>query len=220
MDNIDLDGTTAMSQRMNSHIQSIVTVLLIGGLLFGSAGTVNILSFWLYLVVFAGICIAGVVLIDPSLAKERRQERLAIRHMLALTLVLAHWAIAGLDRGRLHWSDTVPRAIQLLALMLFAMALGLGLCADRENRFATALVRIQEDRGHHVITSGPYAFVRHPGYAAALVFFLMSGVALGSWLAALLGAIGLPFLLWRTVAEDRFLHENLAGYREYAQRVR
>ena len=159
MDDIDLDGTTAMSQRMNSLIQSIVTVLLIGGLLFGSAGTVNILSFWLYLVVFAGICITGVVLIDPSLAKERRQERLAIRHMLALTLVLAHWAIAGLDRGRLHWSDTVPRAIQLLALMLFAMAFGIGLWAGRENRFATALVRIQEDRGHHVITSGPYAFV-------------------------------------------------------------
>jgi len=152
----------------NSLVQSIVAVLLVGGLLFGSAGTVNILSFWFYLVVLVGVCIAGVALIDPSLAKERRQERFAIRHMLALTLFLAHWAIAGLDRGRLHWSDTVPWAIQVIALALLVMAWALGLWAGRENRFATALVRIQEDRGHHVITSGPYAFVRHPGYAMPL----------------------------------------------------
>jgi len=83
------------------------------------------------------------------------------------------------------------------------------------------VVRIQDDRGQYVVTSGPYAFIRHPGYAAGILIVLASGIALGSWLAAaLLVVASLPFLLYRTITEDRVLLTDLAGYRDYAARVR
>ena len=97
-------------------------------------------------------------------------------------VLLVHWVIAGLDRGRLHWTDAV--------------------------------------RGQHVVSSGPYAFVRHPGYGAGILIVLASGVALGSWLAAaFLAAVVLPFLIYRVRNEDRVLRSQLDGYADYARAV-
>jgi protein-S-isoprenylcysteine O-methyltransferase Ste14 len=90
----------------------------------------------------------------------------------------------------------------------------------RVNRFFSSVVRIQTDRGHFVVTTGPYAVIRHPGYLAGILVVLTSGVALGSWLAAaLLIVTSLPFLLYRAITEDRVLLAQLPGYREYAARV-
>ena len=89
------------------------------------------------------------------------------------------------------------------------------------NRFFSSVVRIQTDRGQHVVSTGPYAVIRHPGYLAGIVVMLASGVALGSWIAAAFLAITtLPFLLYRAITEDRILQAELPGYRDYAQRVR
>jgi protein-S-isoprenylcysteine O-methyltransferase Ste14 len=91
----------------------------------------------------------------------------------------------------------------------------------RVNRFFSSVIRIQTDRGQHVVTTGPYTFVRHPGYTAGILIIAASGVALGSWLAAALVVIfSLPFLLYRTITEDRILQVELAGYSNYAARVR
>ena len=91
----------------------------------------------------------------------------------------------------------------------------------RTNRFFSSSVRIQSDRGHYVVTAGPYAFVRHPGYVAGILLIFASGIALGSWLAAaFVVATNLPFLLYRIVVEERVLRSQLPDYAEYAQRVR
>ncbi len=91
----------------------------------------------------------------------------------------------------------------------------------RVNRFFSSVIRIQTDRGQHVVTTGPYAFVRHPGYTAGILIIAASGPALGSWLAAALVVIlSLPFLLYRAITEDRILQVELAGYSDYAARVR
>jgi protein-S-isoprenylcysteine O-methyltransferase Ste14 len=83
------------------------------------------------------------------------------------------------------------------------------------------VVRIQSDRGQFVVTSGPYRWIRHPGYLAGIVIIVASGIALGSWLAtALLIVLSLPFLLYRAITEDRVLQADLPGYRDYAARVR
>jgi protein-S-isoprenylcysteine O-methyltransferase Ste14 len=83
------------------------------------------------------------------------------------------------------------------------------------------VVRIQTDRGQHVVTTGPYGVIRHPGYLAGIVVVLASGVALGSWIAtAFLAITTLPFLLYRAITEDRVLQAELPGYRDYASRVR
>lgn len=90
----------------------------------------------------------------------------------------------------------------------------------RENRFFSAVVRIQDDRGHRVVDSGPYAVVRHPGYAGMIVGIPASGLALGSWVGCAI-ALGYSALILRRVSfEDRFLQRNLAGYTDYAARVR
>jgi protein-S-isoprenylcysteine O-methyltransferase Ste14 len=104
-------------------------------------------------------------------------------------------------------------------MLLFAAAWVPFIWAMRVNRFFSSAVRIQRERGQHVITDGPYRLVRHPGYTASLVVALTCGVALGSWLAASLCWLGVPMLLWRTVIEDRMLRRELSGYAEYAARV-
>jgi protein-S-isoprenylcysteine O-methyltransferase Ste14 len=104
-------------------------------------------------------------------------------------VLLVHCIVAGLDRGRLHWSDSVPARLQGIGLI--AVAAGYVLCfwAMAVNRFFSSVVRIQTDRGQYVITSGPYAYVRHPGYLAGIVIMVASGPALGSWIAAALPAL-------------------------------
>ena len=90
----------------------------------------------------------------------------------------------------------------------------------RENRFFSSVIRIQSDRGHRG-DGRAYAVIRHPGYAAGILIIAASGIALGSWLAeALLVLTTLPFLLYRTITEDRILQGEIEGYRGYAARVR
>jgi protein-S-isoprenylcysteine O-methyltransferase Ste14 len=192
--------------------------------LFGSAGTFALPAFWVYLAILAGIFIASILLLDPDLARERlrpggQKPPLALR-LFSGVLVL-HWIIAGLDRGRFHWSDTVPPWLQAAALVVLAGSYAFCLWAMRVNRFFSSVVRIQSDRGQHVVSSGPYAVIRHPGYLAGILVMVTSGIALGSWLATVfLVALSLPFLLYRAITEDRVLQAELPGYADYAARVR
>ena len=130
-------------------------------------------------------------LVDPSLVQERIKPGPGGKDYVtthALTpLWLGQLVVAGLDVGRYHWSDGVPLAVQVLAMLAMAAGLALLVWAESVNRFFSSVVRIQTDRGHHVITSGPYRYVRHPGYAASLFIFAGGGLALGSWLSALIG---------------------------------
>jgi protein-S-isoprenylcysteine O-methyltransferase Ste14 len=208
---------------LSAAIQSAGFLLLVAGVLFGAAGRLDIPMFWLYLAVLAGMCIASLLLIDEDLAQERMRpggQRLGLRLWLAFLLCIAHWAIAGLDRGRFHWSDHVPLALRLAAMIVFASGLSLFVWAMHVNRFFSSVVRIQRERGHQVVTAGPYRWVRHPGYAGAIPAAVASGLALCSWLATAVGALGVPLLLWRTIVEDRTLRAELPGYAEYAQQVR
>ena len=144
---------------------------------------------------------------------------LALR--LFTIVMFLHWIVAGLDRGRFHWSDGVPPWIRAIGLITLAAGYALCFWAMAVNRFFSSVVRIQSDRGQHVVASGPYAYVRHPGYLSGIVIILASGPALGSWLAAVLViASSLPFLLYRAVSEDRTLQAELPGYSDYARYVR
>lgn len=192
--------------------------------LFAAAGTVAIAGFWAYLAIFAAVMIFSFAALDPDLLRERERPGggkppLALR-LFALALFM-HWILAGLDRGRFHWSDDVPAWLQGIGLLTVAAGYALALWAMRVNRFFSSVIRIQSDRGQHVISTGPYAVVRHPGYTGAVLIMLASGPALGSWLAAaLLVILSLPFLLHRAITEDRILQAELAGYSDYATQVR
>jgi protein-S-isoprenylcysteine O-methyltransferase Ste14 len=197
--------------------------MICAAVLFGSAGRLDIIEFWCWLLELATISVATVLLIEPDLVRERMRpggQRPSLGYWLATLLFLVDLAVAGLDRGRLYWSDSVPAWLRALALLLFVLAWVPVIWAMRVNRFFSSAVRIQSERGQHVVSDGPYRFVRHPGYTAALVIILANGLALGSWLAAAISWIGIPILLRRTVKEDRMLHAALPGYAEYAARTK
>jgi protein-S-isoprenylcysteine O-methyltransferase Ste14 len=206
------------------YFQSVVFLILAAVALFASAGTLAIPGFWLYLAIFAAIILASLVELDPGLLRERmrpggKQPPFALR--LFTIVLFVHWIVAGLDRGRFHWSDSVPPWLQALALIAVPGAYALCFWAMRVNRFFSSVVRIQAERGQYVVTAGPYAYVRHPGYLAGILIMVASGPALGSWLAAALLVISsLPFLIHRAITEDRVLRGELPGYSDYASRVR
>jgi protein-S-isoprenylcysteine O-methyltransferase Ste14 len=126
-------------------------------------------------------------------------------------LMLAHWIVAGLDAGRFHWSNSIPFTLQIGGLIGFAVSMGLAFWAMAVNPFFSPLVRIQTERGHRLITEGPYRCVRHPGYLGGIVGFLCSGLALGSWWSLLPMGLLDVLILRRTVLEDRFLRDKLEG---------
>ena len=208
----------------SAYVQAAAFVVLVAVALFGGAGTFAIPEFWLYLAIFAAVMVISFVGLDSGLLRERMRpggQRPPLALRLFSIVLFAHWIVAGLDRGRLHWSDSIPPWLQGVGLFAVAGAYALALWAMYVNRFFSSVIRIQSDRGQHVITTGPYAFIRHPGYLAGIIIILASGVALGSWAAAaVLIALSFPFLLHRAITEDRFLQSELPGYRDYAQRVR
>jgi protein-S-isoprenylcysteine O-methyltransferase Ste14 len=208
---------------LSAYLQSMLVVLAAAAALFVSAGTVAMLGFWIYVTIFAAVIAASFAFLDPGLLRERMRpggQRPPLGLRLFTLVVLTHLIIAGLDRGRFHWSDDVPAWLRGAGLLAVAAGYGLAFWAMRVNRFFSSVVRIQSDRGQHVVTTGPYGWIRHPGYLAGLVIILSSGVALGSWLAtAMLIVLSLPFLLDRAITEDRVLQAELAGYRDYAARV-
>ncbi|HEX3505555.1 MAG TPA: isoprenylcysteine carboxylmethyltransferase family protein [Xanthobacteraceae bacterium] len=207
-----------------AYVQSAVFFILAAAALFGGAGTIAIPAFWIYLAILGAIFVASLFLLDPDLARERMRpggQKPPLALQLFAFVLVAHWLIAGLDRGRFHWSDDVPLWLRVIGFIAVAGGYVLCLWAMRVNRFFSSVIRIQSDRGQHVIDSGPYAVVRHPGYLAGILVVFGSGLALCSWLAwAFLLVLSVPFLMYRVVVEDRVLHAELPGYRDYAARVR
>ena len=152
-------------------------------------------------------------------AKDAKSWDRPLVLLVSILLPLAGLIIAGLD-DRLGWSSELPLWLQIVALILVALGTLVGTWAMAVNRFFSAVVRIQKDRGHTVVTGGPYRFVRHPAYIGGLVVAFASAVALESlWALIPAGLTALLYIL-RTALEDKTLQEELPGYKEYAQRVR
>ena len=202
-------------------------LVAMAAVLFGAAGTLAVPMFWAYLVLFAVLCLtasAVVYLLSPDLVKERvqsgegEQDRVTVRALNLLVFV--QLLLAGLDVGRLHWSATVPLALQILGLIGFAAGLGITTWAMLVNRFFSRAVRLQPDRGQQVVTSGPYRLVRHPGYSGGLLLLMSAGFALGSWIAMAPILLMLPLMVRRTLIEEHMLARALPGYANYMQRVR
>jgi protein-S-isoprenylcysteine O-methyltransferase Ste14 len=133
--------------------------------------------------------------------------------------LLAVFPVAALDDGRFHWS-CVPTWLVGVGYVLFSAGFILSAWAEAVNKFAEPGVRIQTDRGHNVVDTGPYAIVRHPMYLSAFSLFFGTALALGSFWALIPAAVVALVLVVRTALEDRTLQDELTGYREYAGRVR
>jgi len=196
--------------------------------LFLAAGDIRWAKGWLFLLVFLLLTAGGTAYLwhtNPEIFVARSRIRAGTKgwdKVLVLLLLLSFvsiFVVAGIDAGRFHWS-TVPLGLIVLGYVLLCVGFILSMWVYRVNRFAEPTVRIQTERGHQVIDTGPYAIVRHPLYLAALLMYGGIPLALGSFWALIGGAAGALTLVVRTLWEDRTLQEELEGYKDYAARVR
>lgn len=139
--------------------------------------------------------------------------------LMALSVGFPLVIVAGLDH-RFGWSPVFPPWLILLGFILTSLGYAFAVWALVENRFFSSVVRIQTDRGHAVCDSGPYRFVRHPGYAGNILPLLGIVLALNSVWTLIPAAAALIIAVVRTALEDQTLQEELPGYRDYARRVR
>ena len=203
-------------------------VLILEGVLaaslFASAGRIDLPWFWAVIAVHTTLMTVAMTSIDPALRRERLKPgpggRDRYLRLIALPFILAHLIVAGLDVGRFHWSPLMPTVVQAIALIGYATGMALSVYAMASNRFFSPVIRIQHERGHTLVTAGPYRFVRHPGYVGAILASLCGGVALGSWWSLVPLAPFVVLFLRRTALEDRMLRADLDGYAGYAERVR
>jgi protein-S-isoprenylcysteine O-methyltransferase Ste14 len=196
--------------------------------LFVSAGRLDWFMGWACLGTYTLISLVNFVLVDRDLIRERVRLRVAenledarlagvsFAFLMPITVV-----VAGLDAGRFGWTSVpLPWLINWTAFLVFAAGNVFASWAMQANRFFSTFVRIQKERGHHVVTNGPYRFVRHPGYAGAIIGSLALPLALGSVWALIPAVIGSAGFVLRTHREDRTLRDGLPGYLDYSRRVR
>src|SRR4051812_13998105 len=181
-------------------LRVLIVECLLAATLFASAGRIDLPWFWAVLALHASMLLAGVPFMGPELRKERAQPGPGGRsrqvRLLALPLLLGHLVVAGLDAGRFGWSGPIPVAVQAIALAGYAAGMGLSLWAMAANRFFSPVVRIQAERGHRLVSTGPYAVLRHPGYTGLIVGSLWGGVSLGAGGALVALAPLLGGFLW------------------------
>ncbi|MGQ9479264.1 MAG: methyltransferase family protein [Thermoproteota archaeon] len=207
-------------------VQVIVQFLILAAILFISSGQLDWMWAWVYLGVSVGILIINLFVVSPELMAERSEIKENVKSWdkvlatLISILTLNEFVVSGLDK-RFGWSPQLGLTIHLLALVFWTLGQGLFSWAMASNKFFSGAVRIQMDRNHTVVTSGPYQYVRHPGYLGYIISFcLTTPLALGSLWALVAGGLGALLLIIRTALEDRTLLEELDGYKEYAQQVR
>jgi len=209
-------------------VQVLATGVILGVVLFASAGRLDWPMAWLYVgLYFVGVLVNGIVLgrRSPELIKERGRGLRGTKSWdkvwvaISAPLPLIMLAIAGLDAGRFVWSFmSLPLAVAGLIVLVLAYAVIAWAMAA--NAYFSTAVRIQDDRGHRVVSSGPYRFVRHPGYVGMILMYLGTPVMLGSWWALIPGGLNALAFIVRTALEDRTLRDELPGYSDYATRVR
>jgi protein-S-isoprenylcysteine O-methyltransferase Ste14 len=195
---------------------------------FVPAGMVHWRNGWLFVGVMAGAVASvtfGIFRQSPELAEERRT---AAKHAKpwdrALTPIMSGLPVvtvvlAGLGH-RFEWRSIFPSWTTAPALAFMIAGSALAYVAMRTNRFFSSYVRIQDDRGHMVVDTGPYAFVRHPGYAGSIAVTLATPILLDTLPGFVLALVTAAATILRTHLEDRLLTQELSGYRAYRDRVR
>jgi len=204
---------------------AVLTVVM-ALLLFVPAGTLHYWQAWVYLAIFAGVsALTTLDLIrkDPALLERRMRggptaEKQPTQKVIMLGMSIGFIAllvVPALDH-RFGWSS-VPLGGVVTGDVLVALGFYLIFLVYRENTFTSATIEVAENQ--KVISTGPYARVRHPMYASAILYLLGTPLALGSYWGLAPVVAMMPFLVWRILAEERFLARNLAGYTDYQKRI-
>lgn len=216
---------------MNKLIIPTVRTFLLGAVVLGlliflPAWTLDYLQAWLFIIVFmTSVSVIGVYLSvkDPALLERRKkigpaaEQNTAQKIIMAIAIasLLGLFVFCGFDH-RFEWS-LVPAYVSLVGDVLVALGLFINLIVFRENSFGGSTV--EKFEGQTVISTGPYALVRHPMYTGVLIMIIGIPLALGSWWGLAILALTIPGLVWRILDEEKLLEKDLPGYREYEQKM-
>jgi protein-S-isoprenylcysteine O-methyltransferase Ste14 len=234
MSNQDTSPTPPV-EKSKVVVTVLVRFIFLGALmlaaLFLSAGTLDWWAGWAYFAVSLGSMMASrfyLISVDPGQVVERmeapEQENVKAWDRPFVLLLgflgpLSAWIVAGLD-VRFGWSPGLPIWVQIVGLVFLILGILFFNWALITNRFFSSHVRIQSDRGHAVVSSGPYRIVRHPGYTGDAMAWLGVPFLFNSYWVVIPTVIVLLAYIARIVLEDRALQEELPGYKEYASKVR
>ncbi|MFZ0116900.1 MAG: isoprenylcysteine carboxylmethyltransferase family protein [Xanthobacteraceae bacterium] len=210
-------------------VQTCLGLALMAMLLFVPAGTLHWPAAWVLLAELGILGFASGLWLawtDPDLLRERmspfvQRDQEASDRMLMKIISIAFvvWLVfMPLDACRFGWSH-VPLWVRWIGAIAIAVSLAIVHWTVLENRYAVVVVRVQRERGQHVITTGPYRFVRHPMYAGAILLFVGTPLLLGSWYGLIGAAIIMALFCVRITIEERTLRAELEGYTEYAAGV-
>ncbi|RAX37663.1 isoprenylcysteine carboxylmethyltransferase family protein [Rhizobium tropici] len=216
-----MSRTAAISYAIGLSIALLALIFLPVGRLDWTPGWIFILFFF----TVYGVAVLVLKRVNPAIFRARNRFQAGTKRwdvilvsLICLGLV-AEIPVATLDSGRMSWS-AMPISVVILGYILLGAGIALGTWAQAVNRFFEPGVRLQRERGQRVISTGPYAFVRHPGYVSAIMVFAGLALALASWWALIPAAWATALLILRTSWEDALLHAELEGYADYARRVR
>jgi protein-S-isoprenylcysteine O-methyltransferase Ste14 len=211
-------------------VQTAIWLGITGAILFVSAGTLAWPQAWVYLAELGGLgLVSGFAIAerDPALLRERMSapiqkdqkswDKVLISVFFALWM--SQYILIGLDAVRFHWSE-VPLWLEVVGALAIAFGLYAFHVVLKANTFAAPVVKIQSERKHQVISTGPYAYVRHPMYAGAVPMIVGTPLLLGSWYGLIWAAAMIALLGYRAVLEENTLKAELEGYDAYAARVR
>lgn len=209
-------------------IRETLGIVVMGVALFWSAGRIDWWPAWAAIAVMLAWVLATAIVIlrlNPDLLAERLGPRkgakswdIAIMSILGLSQ-LVRYVVAGLDQ-RFGWTGGLPLAAQIIALAVCILGYALVVWATTCNAFFSQIFRIQFERGHTVVTGGPYRYARHPAYAGAVMYELAVPILLASWWACIASGLNAILLILRTALEDRALLVELSGYDKYVHKVR
>jgi protein-S-isoprenylcysteine O-methyltransferase Ste14 len=216
-----------MTLNSKAWLSLLGLAFVMGVLMFVPAGTCAYWQAWVYLAVFfsaAALITMYLMKRDPALLRRRMSggptaEREPTQRVIMLFASLGFvslLAVPGFDH-RFSWS-VVPVSAVVVGDVLTAVGFYLIFLVYRENTFTSATIEVME--GQRVVSTGPYAIVRHPMYASASLYLLGTPLALASWWGFVGLGVMLPFLIWRLIDEERLLARDLPGYGEYQRRVR
>jgi len=214
--------------RTKAILYAIGSPLTLVALVFLPVGRIDWTPGWIFIAVFVvvfGLSALLLARVNPMLyrARSRFQPGTKKWDLILLAVLfpamIAEIPIATLDAGRMGWS-AVPQWVVIVGYVLLTGGIAVTTWAQAVNPFFEPGVRIQKERAQQVITSGPYRFVRHPGYAAAIAMFVGIPLALASWWGLLPAGLAIALLVVRTGLEDRLLQAELSGYSDYARRTR
>ncbi len=218
-----------MSPVAHRMTQVGLSILLSAVILFGTSGRMEWGWAWAYVGLAAGFVLVTALLLLPSrrdlIAERGRAGEGAktwdkwLGGSATVAASVFGLLVAGFD-ARFAWTPQVPLRTHLIGGACFVAGYALFTWAMATNPFFSTIVRIQKDRGHTVVDSGPYRAVRHPGYVAWIVTALAAPLLLGSLWALVPAALGCGLMIVRTAMEDRTLRRELPGYEAYAARVR